>query len=278
MPIASGQLRNHIAVGATPRYHGDAMSFTDYLNSFAPAEKTMHLMHSTTVAAGTDIIVAGEMRTRACTVYPGEDLLYLFYGRPAFKPLPGTSPSRIDEHLPMCLVIDPHLLGDAVRILPFDSGGYARYATHTGVTVTRPDFELGPGLDVPMRIVRAFFENNRNYYHQMPTADQTSIPLSHRAARAYARLAHDTSLADDDDRRSTIEVQIGRAIPLAKALRAVIAPPVFLSDPGVVGALDALPLVKRVTYETYGRQQPGAYIGLLYDRVARFLVDESVMT
>lgn len=237
----------------------------------------MHLMHSTSVATGAAILVAGELRTRPCTEYVGEDLLYLFYGRPAFKPLPGLLPSGIDEHLPMCLILDPSLLNDAIRILPFDSGGYSRYSAHIGADLLRPDFELGPGREVPMRLVRAFFETNRNYYHQTPTAEETSIPLRHRAARAFARLARDTALADDDDRRSTIEIQITRAVPLARALKAVVAPPVLLSDEEVASVLDLMPEVRRITYNTYGRQQPSAYVGSLYDHVARFLVSEGVM-
>lgn len=252
------------------------MSFADYLNGFDPAEEALHLMHSTSVSAGAGILVSGELRTRPCTEY-GQDLVYLFYGRPAFKPLPTVLPSGIDEHLPMCLVIDPALLGDAIRILPFDSGGYNRYSQQIGPLLTRPDFELGPGREVPMRLVKAYFETNRNYFHQKPTADPDNIPVTQSAARAYARLSRDTSIADDDDRRSTIEIQIANSVPLSTALKAVIAPPVLLSDPEVTAALDEMPNVARVTYETYGRQQPSAYAGLLYDHVARFLVSEGVM-
>ncbi len=261
-----------------PRYWIRNMSFADYINGFAPADGTMHLMHSAPVTIGADIILSGELRTRPCTVYTGEDLLYLFYGRPAFKPLPGLPASAIAEHLPMCLVVDPTLLGDAVRILPFDSGGYGRYAAHTGPLVQRADFELGPGCEVPMRLVRAFFETNRNYYIQTPTSNDAAIPVSQREAKAFARLSRDPALADDDDRRSTIEVQIGRAVPLATALKAVVAPPVLLSDTEVVRVLDTMPDVKRVTYNTYGRQQPIAYVGSLYDRVSDFLVAEGVLT
>ena len=68
--------------------------------SMGSPDGTMRLMHSASVTIGADIILAGELRTRACTVYTGEDLLYLFYGRPAFKLLPGLSASAIAEHLP----------------------------------------------------------------------------------------------------------------------------------------------------------------------------------
>ncbi len=253
------------------------MSLLDYLERFDADEAPMPLMHSTATALGARIIVEGELRTRSCTVY-GTDLLYLFYGRPAFKPLPGTAPSGIHEHLPMCLVLDPALLGDALRILPFDSGGYERYAAHVGHLLGRPDFELGPGGDIPMRLVRAFFDSNANYYRANLTADAGRISIVHEAARAFARLGRDQSLADDDDRRSTIEVQIARSVPLATALRAVVAPATLLSDTAIAAALAAMPDVVPISYETYGRHQPSAYTGLLYDHVARYLVSQKVMS
>lgn len=252
------------------------MSFANYLHGFSSAEKAMPLMHSTSTGTGAKIVVSGEIKTRPCSVY-GQDLVYLFYGRPAFKPLSSVSASAIDEHLPMCLVINPEMLGDAIRIVPFDSGGYTRYEKQIGPLLERPDFELGPDREVPLRLVRAFFETNRNYYRQLPTADPDRIPISEPTARAYARLTRDTSLADDDDRRSTIEIQISGAVPLASALLAVVAPPVLMSDPKVSDVLDDLPDVRRISYETYGRQQPSAYAGLLYDHVARFLVAEDFM-
>ncbi|MEH3102622.1 MAG: hypothetical protein PGN12_01780 [Sphingomonas phyllosphaerae] len=252
------------------------MRFAQYLEGFAPAEGLLDLMHTTPVGLGTRILVEGSLRPRACTEY-GIDLVYLFYGRPAFKPLPGLHANGMDEMMPMCLVIDPALLGDAIRILPFDSGGYGRYSAHIGPLLTRSDFELGPGKGTPMRLVRAFFETNGNYFRQRMTAGATTIPVSHGEARAFARLANDAALADDDDRRSTIEVQIDRSIPLSSALRAVVGPPSLLSDPEVTGTLASMPSVTQITYETFGRQQPSAYTALLYDHVRRYLVDQGVM-
>lgn len=77
----------------------------------------------------------------------------------------------------MCLVMDPALLGDAIRILPFDSGGYDRYPQNIGPLLKRPDFELGARREIPMRLVKAFYQTNRNYYVQSPTADHDAIPI-----------------------------------------------------------------------------------------------------
>ena len=252
------------------------MSLADYLHAFTPGEAAMPLMHAAPTGLGAQIIASGEVRTSPCGVY-GCDLVYFFYGRPAFKPFRNMPASGMDEHLPMCLVMDPALLGDSFRILPFDSGGYGRYRPHLGGFVERPDFELGPAGDFPLRLVRAFYETNRNYYRQRPTMSQDDIPVSQPAARAVARLARDPSLADDDDRRSTIEIQIDRTVPLAAALRAVVGPPALLSDPGVERTLDALPAVRRLEYDTFGRQQPSHYTALLYDHVSRYLIDTKVM-
>ena len=252
------------------------MNFSEYLNNFDPSVSTLDLMHSAPAVIGAEIIQSGELAARHCTLYD-EELVYLFYGRPAYKPLPNLLPAVMSEHLPMCLVLDPKLVANAIRILPFDSGGYSRYASFTGPLLNMSDFELGPSGDIPMRLVQAFFQTNHNYFHQRPTSDPDAILLSFPAARAYGRLTHDTSLADDDDRRSTIEIQISQSVPLATFLRAVVGPPALLSDAGVVKALDLLPQVKRLTYETYGRHQPSAYTALLYDHVARYLVANGSM-
>jgi hypothetical protein len=252
------------------------MSFSDYLNGVSPKVCTLDLMHSASVSVGAHIIHSGELAAHRCPVY-NEDLVYLFYGRPAYKPLSNLLPTRIPEYLPMCLVLDSSLIEKATRILPFDSGGYDRYRNFTGPELKRSDFELGPNADIPMRLVTAFFQTNKNYFQQKPTSNPEEISVLYGAARAYGFLTLDPALANDDDRRSTIEIQISQSVPLADVLRAVVGPPALLSDDKVVQALDLLPQVQRVTYETYGRQQPSAYTALLYEYVARYLVAKGSM-
>lgn len=204
----------------------------------------------------------GALRVRPCSNYGDRPMVYLFYGRPAFKPMPGMLPARMEEHLPMCLVLDAGLIGRAVRIVPFDSGGFARYRPMVG-PLARNRFELHPSRDIPRRIVGAFFETNANYFHQMPTREELDISLLHPEARAIVRLSRDPALADDDDRRTTIEIQLEEDVAIEPALKAIIGPPLLFDEPVVARALAASGAVP-LSYETFGRQRPSFYASQLY--------------
>lgn len=228
----------------------------------------MHLTHCTSGGTCIDIMAELVIRPKRCEVY-GADLLYLFYGRPAFKPLPGVAPNSLTETAPVCLVLDPALIADAVRILPFDSGGFARYGAQIGPGLGLRDFELEPKAETPLKLVGAFYETTHRYYHQAHRQDLV-IPLSEREAAAYGRLIADGSIADDDDRRGTIEIQLAGPVFLKGALKALIAPAVLLDDPAVSAALASCPDAVPLDYRTYGRMPPSGLSYALYDRLASF--------
>lgn len=228
----------------------------------------MHLTHCTSGGTCIDILAELVIKPKRCEVYDA-DLLYLFYGRPAFKPLAGLPPSSLTETAPVCLVLDPAVIADAVRIMPFDSGGFARYGAQIGPELKLGDFELEPKADTPLKLVAAFYETTRRYYEQAHRED-LAIPISEREAAAYRRLIADGSIADDDDRRGTIEIQLAGPLSLPGALRALIAPAVLLDDPAVQAALAACPDAAPLDYRTFGRMSPTSLSYALYPRLAAF--------
>lgn len=214
----------------------------------------MHLTHCTSGGACIDIMAELAIKPARCEVY-GADLLYLFYGRPAFKPYAKLGASTLAETAPVCLVLDPAILGEAVRVLPFDSGGFRRYRAQLGPGLNLANFELEPTADTPLRLIAAFYETTHNYYTQQHR-QSLAIPVSEREAAAYGRLIADGAIADDDDRRGTIEVQLPGTVSLKAALRALIAPAVILDDPKIVAALAECPDATPLDYRTYGRMAP----------------------
>ena len=229
----------------------------------------MHLTHCTSGGGCIEIMAELVLKPDHCGVYDS-DLLYLFYGRPAFKPYAGVASSTLTETAPVCLVLDPEVIRDAVRIVPFDSGGFSRYLPHLGPGLTLPQFELAPGAERPLRLIGAFFETTRNYYVQSPRPGHAP-PVSEREASGYGRLIADGSIAEDDDRRGTIEVQVAAPVPLREALRALIAPAALLEDPAVKDALAQCPDAVPLDYRTYGRAPPVALSYALYEHLERFL-------
>lgn len=252
------------------------MRLVDFLMASEPTERSMSLLHCTSVSVGLQVMADRQLDTKRCKVYK-DDLLYLFYGRPAYKAGEGVPASAIIEQAPICLVFNPSVLAAAVRMLPFDSGGFARYRSLVGTNLGREDFELPGDADIPRRLVGAFYETNRNYYYQQSTLQEKSVALSRQSARALARLIADPSIKDDDDRCGTIEVQLASSIRLADALQAIVGPPAFIDDPQVQEVLDACPEVLPMTYPVYGRMGPAGFANSIYERVETFLIKEGAL-
>lgn len=237
----------------------------------------MHLTHCAAGHTAIKMLKSQKLLASQCPVY-GVDLLYTFYGRPAYKTSVGIPPNGILELAPVCLILDPKILKQAVRIMPFDSGGFKHYKPTLGVDFKLSEFELGKGRSMPSRLVGAFFDNNRNYYEQEYLPKNDSIPLAGLTARAYARLIKDDTIRSYDDRGSTIEIQFGRNVPLKPVLRAIVAPTAFFDDASVKAALKPFSNVVPVPYKMYGRNEPSGFTYALYDYVDRFLTNEGVMS
>ena len=227
-------------------------------------------MHCTTLAPVQAALEGDALAMERCDVY-GEDLTYLFYGRPAYKPLPTGKFTRIIDSAPICLIFDPILLARSLRILPFDSGGFARYADLIGHGLNLGDFELPGSKDTPARMVRAFFGSNQQYFHQEPAIQERDIPVSGRSARAVARVISDPSVRDMDDRCGTIEVQFSRKVPLAGALQAIVAPVPVLADKEIMEGLARCPQAVPLHYRVFGRFDPMGFTNTIDSKVADFL-------
>lgn len=246
----------------------EALGLQQFLATVQPQGLPLGLVHCTPVVRGIHVLGSRRLDPSNCPVY-AEPLVYLFYGRPAFKPLADMNASAMAELWPMCLVFDAELMSRAVRILPFDSGGYDRYGHCTG-PLPRSAFELPGGAGAAPKLVTAFYETNLNYFRQLPTLKPRDISVRYPEARAIARLANDETILDDDDRRSTVEIQLPSGVPLKESLLAIIGPPVLDVEVPVADILADCPRAVLHTYRTYGRQKPLAYTGQLYGLVEDF--------
>ncbi len=253
------------------------MDLEAYIKSYPPADPSMHLTHCAPGHSAIKMLESQTLKASLCRVY-GVDLLYMFYGRPAYKTSVGILPNGMLELAPVCLILDPKMVRQAVRIMPFDSGGYKHYKDILGVKFTLSEFELGNRRITPPRMVGAFFDNNRNYYDQNYLAKNDGIPLAGLTARAYTRLIKDQTVRSYDDRGSTIEIQFDKDVPLKPVLRAIVAPTAFFDDPSVKKALRPFNKVVPVPYKMYGRNEPSGFAYALYDYVDRYLTNEGVIT
>jgi hypothetical protein len=238
----------------------------------APCLPMLPLTHMTGAGDFQQIRAAESLAVTQCPDY-NEPLLYLFYGRPAYRPFPDEGPSWINDLRPVCVLLRPDALKQVARIAVVDTGALHRglYKRHLGPAVRREDFELGEDLGEAASFVGAVFGSNLAYYLGRARNDLQAGPLDF-AAQAYRSIITDRARAESDGRRATIEVHSSADIPLGKdTVLAVALPEEFLQDDKVLNLLkhcecDVIP------YDLYG-DSPSSDSREVMVRVKAYLQD-----
>ena len=203
----------------------------DLVGSHPDLNEQLPLVHSTRCEWFREIAKEGELSPIKCPVF-GEPLVYLFYGRPAYRSRNGGQPSTEITHCPICFVFKPYAVSDKIaRVVPFDTGAAANglFSPH----IDRADFAkfiLGSRIDLAQRMTHLFFGSNKKYFlgearRLLSFADASVEVLN------YLSLVHYEGESLFDDRRSAIEVQVREHVALRDTLMAVILPLAFLEAP-----------------------------------------------
>jgi hypothetical protein len=114
------------------------------------------------------MIEHGTIKPQRCTVF-NEDLIYAFYGRPAYR-------SRYDDSIglvaraPVIVVLSPDLVVSGTRLYPFDTGAYAagRYQRWLHSNTVVDDFAQPATSEAARLHVSAFFQSYENYLRLCP--------------------------------------------------------------------------------------------------------------
>jgi hypothetical protein len=201
-----------------------------------------------------------------CEVFQ-ENLVYLFYGRPAYRSSKGQLPGESVLLCPMCFVFRPHSVPKRpARIFPCDTG--AVYRNRFRPYLTKQDLsglELDSRIESARRLVPLFFSTNRNYFYgkAVTSLNVTSGSVAHR----FHQLLLAKGPRSFDDRKSVVEVQVREPVSLRDKLSFVVLPLEFLDYPKVRKAIledwkcDAEP------YCTTQGAAPGEYYAIVRNAI-----------
>lgn len=236
-----------------------------------PSSQLLPYTHVTDAYAFRDVLESGELRPTHCRVF-GTELLYLFYGRPAYRAAQEEESNGIDAYWPVCFVLDAAKV-NPVRCFPFDSGAFHRglYADHVYHRMIKEDFEVSGDPASPPRLVNMFWQDERSYYDADVRRGlrPMNVDALEFEIKAYKDLIGSTGRAPFDERNSAIEVQLDAPIQLKGNTVAVIMPTEFATDPILrrvesIGAL-ALP------FTTVHRHGSTNMVTQIYDLVRDLL-------
>lgn len=237
------------------------------------ASAELPLVHTTPAHSLREIIANKSLLPTKCPVFTGEELLYLFYGKPSYK-ISGTSQKT--WLMPICFLIKMSSLQSIKRIYPFDSGAF-KSGRHPDYIKT---FDIGEfevtGPNDPAKIVGAFFKTIRDYFSLSPKdvnqlKDEHSLTVMDHEILALRDLAEDKSLTGIDDRRFCVEIQTEDAIALTKSnVQAVILPYDYFEDPSVVQFVETHLEATPLPYDCFSLTS-AEHTAIIYSKVLEFL-------
>jgi len=211
------------------------------------------------------ILDSGALHPTPCPVFDNEPLLYLFYGRPAYRVNSQVLSSGIEAYAPVCFILSPRPTAIR-RVFPFDSGAFehSKLAEAMHHQMILEDFGLEPDMLSPRRLVGLFFGDRDRYYQNQPRTD-LALPALEFEATSYQALIGSRHENVFDERISAIEVQVDAPLPLADC-EAVVLPDRLADEPEVLRRLTAAGC-EVIPYNYIARLRPEAFTSDLYSRV-----------
>ena len=241
--------------------------FWRWLKATTPYPTTLAWCHTTDAFSLRDIIAAGFLSPKPCPVFR-EDLMYFFYGRPAYR-TDATNQLRTRAVQPVVLVLRPDLQQQGKRLFPFDTGAFAskRYAAWMHAGMSMSDFELECPSDAPRRHVASFFGNNANYLRLK--AQPPTVPYAGEfEVDALVTMLTDPNITNADDRRIAVELQFSCPVAMtAEHIQALIVP-LELQQAGFMSSFlsGAGAGIEVCSYEPSQWKVAGEYQALLEER------------
>jgi hypothetical protein len=257
----------------SPAVAGKKNQFGEFIHCAPILSGGIGLTHVTDCVNIRSVLDSGKLEPRPCSVF-NKNLLYLFYGRPAFRrKWDGEATSNLG-YARICFILHDDVAQKASRILPFDSGGYEGFKHAFHEKLGLEDFKIDP-TDSPRKIVAAFYDDFGGYYWMRPTAGLT-FPLSQNVIDSYYKLITGNLKEAFDDRCAAIEIQLEQPLPLAGQVLAVIGPNQMFDDLDLMNRVKAWGAEPR-GYKLTSLFNPAEISGRLLDEVERFLIDKGYL-
>jgi len=228
------------------------------------------LIHTTKSTNLINIINSKKIMATSCNVFKGEDLCYMFVGRPSYKySINGQSDYWM---MPTVFVVRFQSPPKIKRVYPFDSGAFtAKLLPDYITTFSRSDFEIDPEFNSIKTLVSVFFKDAKRYWQREPSSsadfkERYNLTALHMQIEALNKLYNEPTSKLVDDRAAAIEVQFSDDITISSAdTLGIIVPEEFLRESTISDALHEI----TPNIETYGINPVSLdmYYGQIYDCV-----------
>lgn len=211
--------------------------FKNYVSALPASEEApLPLTHVTDAYGLRSVVDEGRISPTHCEVF-NRDLLYLFYGRPAYRKNGEIQPNGLRSYCPTVFILDPKYCDAAIQMYPFDTGAYHLnvFSEFLHKYMQVRDFRLEVGIETPGKLVATFFGNNQGYYDRV--VKQAVYSGSEFEVDSYQQLIGYKGQNSRDDRASSIELALADAVFLGTGVLAIVLPESIVDDAYIGGEL-----------------------------------------
>lgn len=250
--------------------------FDDRIISVSEALPLLPFFHCCDAYYIESILESGILDTYECNVFNKEKLLYLSYGKPAYKSKNDVN-NDLNFLLPVCFVINSRNVDNIKRIFPFDTGGFEKYKEYMHDKMTLNDFIMNPNSTALSKIINFFYAGNTDYYDGNARKTVDFDPI-HFPVEAYHKLitGHERRIAND--RKASIEIQLDKPLKLIEnSVIAIIVPEIIASSDYVQRKVNQLK-ADLVTFRTKAGIAPGDYYFHLLEITKEYLFKKKILS
>lgn len=250
--------------------------FRNYIATHAPHTSRLPLTHATDGAGLRMIRETSSLIPQSCPYFK-ESILYMFFGRPSYRPNIKEPASSLTSVFPVCFIIKQFSDPKPTRVLPFDSGAYLNdmYEKFLHQTMDVRDFLLEPNIAEVSKLIKIFFGTDRDYFSAQPISG-LSVPSMEFEIESYYNMIQDKTKNTYDDRISAIELQFAEPIRLTPPnVLAVVVPSVFLDNAEMRDVILRTWQAQPITYDIF-RMQPRECTGQIFAKVKDFYENEGL--
>lgn len=226
------------------------------------------LAHTTNAYNFRDIC-GGDKLTPSHCKFANEKILYLFYGRPAYR-THETPISSVEFSWPIVFIFDPTRIGKIRAIYPFDTGAFflKLYSEFFDERSSVEDFKMPGDLGEASRLVDFFYGDNRSYFTGN-AARNVEIPHFEFEAGGVHNLsrlpgAGSRATGARDDRSSAFEVRVSDSIEFRGSIRGIVLPQPYLQNKLVLSALERWDVPIKKYYEIFDNVSGEVWVGQIY--------------
>lgn len=231
-----------------------------------PAAGELPSIHTSLSECLESFARTGQIEPRECNVF-GESLIYLFYGRPAYRSSRSSTAGATVALCPVCFVFKPYTVtANLHAAYPCDTG--ALVENRFSPEILQSDLQhlaLEPRIESVRRAVTLFFETHSSYFAGRASSIRT-FPEGTVMDRFQKLL---TRRGNEDDRKSAIELIANRPLPLKDQLLFVVLPNEFLDDPMILNIILHEWNCDPIGYSTVQASSPADYYGVVRDLIIR---------